>query len=197
MSKHSRILLAGGGTGGPVSPVLAVAMEVKKLLPGAEFLFVGTKHGPEKSLVSETGIPFVGIRAARLRRYFSLMNVADVFIFFISLISSFRILKKFKPALIFSAGGFVAVPLCWVGRIMGVKVVIHQQDARIGLANKLIVPFSQRITTAFGQTAKNFHSGPGLLKKEKGYTPEWVGNPVRPQIKKPDLAQKKFFHLHE
>ncbi|MBI4363703.1 MAG: UDP-N-acetylglucosamine--N-acetylmuramyl-(pentapeptide) pyrophosphoryl-undecaprenol N-acetylglucosamine transferase [Candidatus Doudnabacteria bacterium] len=197
MNKHPRILLAGGGTGGPVSPVLAVAMEIKKLIPSVEFLFVGTKKGPEKVLVAESGIPFVGMRAARLRRYFSLMNVVDVFVFLASLIASFRILRRFKPSLIFSAGGFVSVPLCWVGKTIGAQIVIHQQDAEVGLANKLIVPLASKITAAFEHTAKNFYSGPGLLKKEKQHAAEWVGNPVRPQIRKPDLVQKKFFKLHD
>ncbi|MBI3952470.1 MAG: UDP-N-acetylglucosamine--N-acetylmuramyl-(pentapeptide) pyrophosphoryl-undecaprenol N-acetylglucosamine transferase [Candidatus Doudnabacteria bacterium] len=196
-SKQFKILLAGGGTGGPVSPVLAVAEELKKQIPGVKFLFVGTKNGPEKILVAETGINFVGIRAARLRRYFSLMNVADVFVFLLSLVSSWKILRKFRPDLIFSAGGFVAVPLCWVGKMMGTKIVIHQQDARVGLANKLVIPMASAITTAFEQTAKNFHSGSGLFKKEKISVPEWVGNPVRSEVKKPDLSQKEFFGIHD
>src|SRR3989338_9967743 len=98
-----RILLTGGGSGGPVSPVLAVANEIKIEDNKIEFLFVGTKNGPEKFMVEETGIKFVGITAAKWRRYFSIRNFIDIFVFLISLISSFRIVRRFNPDIIFSS----------------------------------------------------------------------------------------------
>jgi UDP-N-acetylglucosamine--N-acetylmuramyl-(pentapeptide) pyrophosphoryl-undecaprenol N-acetylglucosamine transferase len=151
-----RIILAGGGTGGPVTPLLAVAEELKSLNPDVKFLFIGTKNGPERRLVAEAGIEFISIPAAKWRRYFSFRNVWDFFVFTISLIRAYAIVSEFKPDLIFSVGGFVAVPVAWTGKLKGATVIIHQQDAFPGLANKLISPVASVITTAFEKTAKEF-----------------------------------------
>lgn len=191
-----KILLAGGGTGGSVNPILAVAEEIKKLKPKTEFLFVGTKNGPEKKLVEPTEISFITIPAAKFRRYFSLWNIFDPFVLIFAVIKSFFIIKKFKPNIIFGVGSFVQVPLIWVGKLFNIKIVIHQQDARIGLANKLSSPFAHKITTAFEQTSKNFYSSSGFFTKRWKSAAEWVGNPFRSEIhQKHDFY--KFFHLHE
>src|SRR3989344_6550623 len=157
MKNHkSTIMLAGGGSGGPVAPLLAVAAQIKKESPDIRMVFVGTKNGPEKEMVQGTGVEFVPMSAAKLRRYLSFRNVIDIFVFFLSFRQAYRIINKYQPDLIFSVGGFVAVPICWVGRSKRIKVIIHQQDVRIGLANKLIAPFATRITTAFEMSAKAF-----------------------------------------
>ncbi|HEV8601035.1 MAG TPA: UDP-N-acetylglucosamine--N-acetylmuramyl-(pentapeptide) pyrophosphoryl-undecaprenol N-acetylglucosamine transferase [Patescibacteria group bacterium] len=196
-NKEVKILLAGGGTGGSVTPLLAVADEIKKVKPKTHFLFVGTKKGPEKILVQESGMEFTTIPSAKFRRYFSLQNILDVFIFLVSLVRSFLLVRKFKPDVIFSAGGFVAVPVSWAGKLLGSKIVIHQQDARIGLANKLIAPFADKITTAFEYTAKNFYSGSGLFMKSWNPPAEWIGNPVRKEFFDASAPNKDFFRLND
>jgi len=192
-----KILLSGGGSGGPVSPVLAVAKEIKRLKPDTEFLFVGTKKGPESKMVAELDIKFEYIPASKLRRYFSVFNLIEPFKFITAFIKSYIIVKKFKPDVVFGAGSFVCVPVAWAGKLQKTKIVIHQQDARIGLANKLIAPFADQITTAFEYTAKQFYSGSGLNPKNQSPA-EWVGNPVRPELRNVDknLAQKHF-NLHD
>ncbi|HYC28077.1 MAG TPA: glycosyltransferase, partial [Chitinophagaceae bacterium] len=99
-----------------------------------------------------------------------------------------------KPDIIFSAGGFVAVPVAWMGRLSGAKIIIHQQDARIGLANRLISPFADKITTAFRSTAKEFFSGSGVGSKPLEPAAEWVGNPIRAEFLSPvsPNAKEKF-----
>src|SRR3989344_1557373 len=140
-----KILLAGGGSGGPVSPVLAVALEIKKLKPQTEFLFVGTKKGPERAMVEPTGIRFVSIPAARLRRFWSIKNLFAPVVLSAGFLKALKIVREFKPDVVFTAGSFVGVPIAWAAKISGVKIVIHQQDARVGLANKLITPFARQI----------------------------------------------------
>ena len=191
-----KILLAGGGSGGPVSPVLAVAAEIKKEKPRIQFLFVGTRQGPERQMVKDAGMEFVSVPAARWRRFFTLQNLFAPLVLVCGLIKSFYVVYKFRPDIMFSAGGFVAVPVAWVAKLFGAKIAIHQQDAQIGLANKLISPFASTITTAFERTAKDFYSGSGVFGKLKPKA-TWVGNPIRPEIfAKSDLA-KQVFKLSE
>lgn len=191
-----RILLSGGGSGGPVSPVLAVAAEIKKLKPRTEFLFVGTRRGPERKMVGDVGIKFVSVPAARWRRFLTIKNLFAPFILLSGLVKSFYVAYKFRPDVMFSAGGFVAVPVAWAAWFFGARIVIHQQDAEIGLANKLISPLAESITTAFEETAKSFYSGSGVFGKLKPKA-TWVGNPIRPEIFAKSSVAKQTFNLSE
>jgi UDP-N-acetylglucosamine--N-acetylmuramyl-(pentapeptide) pyrophosphoryl-undecaprenol N-acetylglucosamine transferase len=176
---NKRIILSGGGTGGAVFPLLAVVDELRKIDPHVEFLFVGTSKGPERKMVEDAGIKFQGIPAAKFRRYFSFANFTDLFVFLYSLFAARKIIKQYKPRLVFSAGGFVAVPVSWMANWQKIPVAIHQQDAGIGLANRLIAPFASLITAAFEATAKEFSSGSGFSKKQLKPAAVWVGNPYR------------------
>lgn len=189
-----KVLLTGGGTGGSVSPVLAVVSEIRKLKPQTEFLFVGTKRGPERAMVFEFGISFAAIPAAKFRRYFSLRNFFDLFVLLAALIKAWFMLRKFRPDVIFSVGASVSVPVAWVGRWLGSKIIVHQQDIRIGLANKLIAPFASKITTAFEQTSKDFYSDSGFSKKW-AEPAQWVGNPFREELLKVDPVKLTSFGL--
>ncbi len=189
-----KILLAGGGSGGPVSPVLAVAQQIQKLKPKTEFLFVGTRRGPERAMVEREQIKFVTIPAARWRRFWSIKNLAAPFVFLAGLIGAWRVVARFHPDVMFSAGGFVAVPVAWMARMFGTKIIIHQQDAQAGLANRLIAPFATQITTAFEATSQQFYSGSGLVGKL--HPPIWVGNPVREDLFKKDPVNLPFI-LHK
>jgi UDP-N-acetylglucosamine--N-acetylmuramyl-(pentapeptide) pyrophosphoryl-undecaprenol N-acetylglucosamine transferase len=191
-----KIIIAAGGTGGSVNPALAVAEEIKKLKPRAEILFVGTKTGPEKGIVSAVGLDFAHVPSAKLRRYFSINNLCDFFKFFAGIIKSFFIIKRFQPDVIFGTGSFVQVPLCWVGKLFKAKIVIHQQDSRIGLANKLVSFIADSITTAFEYTSKEFYSGSGFMTKKWNPRALWVGNPIRASILSKQLDFKDFFGLN-
>jgi UDP-N-acetylglucosamine--N-acetylmuramyl-(pentapeptide) pyrophosphoryl-undecaprenol N-acetylglucosamine transferase len=188
-----RIILAGGGTGGPVMPLLAVAAELKKLNPEVELLFVGTGTGPERGMVETAGIQFTAIPAAKFRRYFSFSNFTDIFVFIKGLFAARKIIKEFKPTFVFGAGGYVAVPISWMAKLAGVRVGIHQQDAHVGLANRMIWPFAEVITTALESTSKQFSKVNGLMVTGMKAS-EWTGNPVRPEFFTPasDNAKAKF-----
>ncbi|MBI2607565.1 MAG: UDP-N-acetylglucosamine--N-acetylmuramyl-(pentapeptide) pyrophosphoryl-undecaprenol N-acetylglucosamine transferase [Candidatus Doudnabacteria bacterium] len=190
-----KILVSGGGTGGSVSPILAVVEELYRLKPKAEILFVGTSRGPERQMVEQLSLPFIGIPPAKLRRYFSLRNFLDIFVFVYSLVRAWFVVRSFRPDVIFSVGSFVSVPVCWAGKLLGVRIVIHQQDVRIGLANKLIAPFADKITTAFAFTAKSFYSGSGLFTRKWRSPAEWVGNPVRSEIFEKNIPVPDYIKL--
>ena len=164
---NKKILLTGGGTAGSVSPLLAIAQDLR-VKGGFEFIFVGTKKGIEKQMVREAGLAYRAILAGKLRRYFSWQNFLDICKIKLGFWQAFFLILQEKPDLILSAGSFVAVPVVWAGWLLRVPVLIHQQDVRPGLANKLMVPFARVITVTFEKSLADY-----------GKKAIWTGNPVR------------------
>jgi len=179
-----KILFSGGGTLGPVTPLLAIKQTVENYHKKASFVWVGTKGGVEKELVIEHGVLFYSISSGKLRRYLSFLNFLDLFKVFIGFLESFVILWREKPHLCISAGGFVSVPVHLAAWLLSIPTWIHQQDVRVGLANKIMTPFSTKITTALEKGIIDF----------PGKKVEWIGNPVREEILSGDKekAIKKF-----
>jgi len=167
-----KIIFSGGGTLGPVTPLLAIAEVIQDQYPDAEFLWVGTKRGPEKALVQEWGIRFVSLTSGKFRRYLSVWNVVDIARIGIGFFQSIRLLWRERPDMCVSAGGFISVPLHSAAWLLGIPTWIHQQDLQIGLANKLMKPTATLITTALEQQLSYF-------PKRKT---RWLGNPVRREI---------------
>src|SRR3989338_2131512 len=167
-----KIILSGGGTLGPVTPLLAIQDTIKRNFPDAEFVCIGTKLGPEKELVENREIKFVTIASGKLRRYISIWNIADIFRIFIGLFQSIKIIWRENPNFCVSAGGFISVPAHWAAWLLGVPSWIHQQDVVVGLSNKIMSPFAAVITTALAGNVKKFN-------KRKTF---WLGNPVRQEI---------------
>jgi UDP-N-acetylglucosamine--N-acetylmuramyl-(pentapeptide) pyrophosphoryl-undecaprenol N-acetylglucosamine transferase len=166
------ITFTGGGTLGPVTPLLAVAAAIKAARPDAKFSWIGTKDGPEAKFVAGAGIDFHAVSSGKLRRYFSLRNVTDVFRILKGYAESRRLLKRLRPDVVVSAGGFVAVPVAWAAGHIGIPVHVHQQDIRPGLANKLSMPHATSVSVAFEKSLADF----------PGKRPFWTGNPVRPSL---------------
>jgi UDP-N-acetylglucosamine--N-acetylmuramyl-(pentapeptide) pyrophosphoryl-undecaprenol N-acetylglucosamine transferase len=167
-----RILLAGGGSGGSATPILAVASELRARVPDVELLYVGTRDGPEAVLAAEERIPFVGVATGKLRRYWDAQNVTDVFRVVRGIGESLAHVRRFKPDAACGAGGFASVPPLAAAGLLRVPVLIHQQDVVPGLANRLLVPFASRITVALPATMSAFPAGKTTLR----------GNPVRGRI---------------
>jgi UDP-N-acetylglucosamine--N-acetylmuramyl-(pentapeptide) pyrophosphoryl-undecaprenol N-acetylglucosamine transferase len=164
-----KVVLSGGGTLGSVSPLLAVAEELKRIDSSVEFLWLGTRNGPEKEPVREYNIPFKSIAAGKLRRYFSLENVLDLFKIKIGFFQSLFILKRFKPDVFVSAGAFVSLPAATAAFVLKIPILIHQQDVVPGLANKIISAMAKKITVSLDTSLNDF-------SRRKT---ELVGNPVR------------------
>lgn len=167
-----KIILSGGYTLGPVTPLLAIAEVIKKHHPEAKFLWIGTKTGPERALIEARGIEFFAITTGKLRRYFSFWNITDILKIIIGFFQSLKIVWKFEPDLCISAGGFVSVPVHLAAWIYNAPSWVHQQDVVVGLANRVIAPFACVITTALETNVK-------LFSKHKTF---WIGNPVREDI---------------
>lgn len=164
-----KIMLSGGGTLGPVIPLIAIKEAYQRKYPGTEFVWIGTKNGPERQIVEEQGIRFAAIGAGKWRRYFSVLNLFDVFRAGTAFFQSLFILWREKPHLLVSAGGYVSVPLHFAAALLAIPAWVHQQDVRAGLANRLIMPFARKVTTAIEETARAL----------AGRKAEWIGNPSR------------------
>src|SRR5262245_14027401 len=121
-----RILLAGGGSGGSATPILAVAGELRRLVPDVELLYVGTRDGPEAELAADEGIPYVGVAAGKLRRYWDRQNITDVGRVLGGVWESLRHVRRFRPDVACGAGGFASVPPLAAAGLSRVPVLIHQ-----------------------------------------------------------------------
>ena len=169
--KIKKILLTGGGTAGSVSPLLAIAEDLKSG-GNFEFLFIGTKAGIEKQMVKDAGIAYRAIAAGKLRRYFDWRNFLDVVKIKLGFWQAFFIILKEKPDLVLSAGSFVAVPVVWASWLLRVPVLVHQQDIRPGLANKLMAPFARIVTVTFEKSLSDY-----------GKKAIFTGNPVKKELR--------------
>ena len=121
-----KIILTGGGTAGHVTPNIALMPALKA--QGFEISYIGSKDGIEKSLIEAAGVPFYGISTGKLRRYFSLKNFSDPFRVIAGMGQARKILKKVKPDVIFSKGGFVSVPVVQAASRLHIPVVLHESD---------------------------------------------------------------------
>ncbi|MBI3231595.1 MAG: UDP-N-acetylglucosamine--N-acetylmuramyl-(pentapeptide) pyrophosphoryl-undecaprenol N-acetylglucosamine transferase [Candidatus Doudnabacteria bacterium] len=185
-----RILLAGGGSGGPVAPLIAVSEQIKKLQPKTHFLLIGSHNGPEENMVRAAGLEFQAITTGKWRRYFSLQNLLAPFLVFYGFFQACSILKSFRPECVFGTGSFVQVPIIWAAWLFRIPCVVHQQDVYPSLANKLCEFFVSRITVSFEKSLTDFSSGLGLFYKKK--QPEKVvliGNPFREELRSKTRAQ--------
>jgi len=172
-----KIVVSGGGTMGSVSPLLA---QIQYLLshhgfvPG-DFLWLGTRSGPERKVVENYGIKFQVVSSGKLRRYFSLQNIIDPLKLGRGYIQSLEYLYKFRPDLVITTGSYISVPVVYAARTLRQPVLVHQLDLKPGLANKLMARVADQVTVSW----------PELLNKFPGHSAVWVGTPVRKHILEP------------
>lgn len=162
-----KILITGGGSGGHTSAAQAFIEELRSRFDNTllKILYVGSKVGMsgekdgrsvEQRRFEDTEIPFKAIRAGKLQRQIDSTTFKLVFGVIGGIIDSYKILKKFRPNLIFSTGGFVTVPVCLVGWLMRIPIYVHEQTAAVGLSNRIVSKFAKRIYTTFPQSNKYY-----------------------------------------
>ena len=165
------IVFTGGGTGGHIYPGLAVIDELKKK-EDVDVCWIGNSKGMDRNIVTEYGVAFYGIPSGKLRRYFSLQNLRDVFLIIAGFFSSIRILRRVKPALVFSKGGFVSVPPCRAAKFLHIPVITHECDFSPGLATRINARSASAIFVSYEATREAF---PERMRSKVTVT----GNPVR------------------
>lgn len=170
-----RMVIAGGGTGGHVTPALATlaALRERGVTP-LDLLWIGTQGGVEERMAREQGIPFRAIQAGKLRRYLAIKNVIDFGRVPIGVAQALVILRRFRPDVVFSTGGFVGVPTVVAAGLLRRPTLIHEQTAQFGLANRLSLPFA---TTA----ALAYEAGRAFMPPTTRRVVV-TGNPVRREI---------------
>lgn len=169
MERMTKIVLTGGGTAGHVIGNLAILPGLQKR--GYELTYIGSHQGIERDLIGKEGIPYHGIASGKLRRYKSLKNVTDAFRVAKGLLDALMVLRKEKPDLIFSKGGFVTVPVAIAAALLRIPFIGHESDITPGLANKLAARYATKMLVTFPETKAAFG--------DKGLV---VGSPVRQEL---------------
>lgn len=178
------IILTGGGTAGHVTPNLALIPSLKEL--GYDIHYIGSYNGIERKLIEAAGIPYDGISSGKLRRYFDLKNFSDPLRVLKGLSEARRLMKKYKPDVVFSKGGFVAVPVVLAARHYKIPTIIHESDMTPGLANKICIPSAAKICCNFPETLE-------YIPKEKAVL---TGSPIRKELLEGDrLSGLQYTHL--
>ncbi|WP_058303394.1 undecaprenyldiphospho-muramoylpentapeptide beta-N-acetylglucosaminyltransferase [Gorillibacterium timonense] len=168
-----RIVFTGGGSAGHVSVNLALIPHF--LREGWEVHYIGSHTGIEKDLIARLPeVHYHPISTGKLRRYRSMENVKDPFRTLKGIGQAYHLIRRIKPAVIFSKGGFVSVPVVIAGRLKGVPVVIHESDLTPGLANRISIPFANRVCTTFPETLEQLPAAKSRC----------VGAIVRPELLK-------------
>ncbi len=165
-----KIILTGGGTAGHVTPNIALLPALKE----AEFeiSYIGSYHGIEKQLLKEQKIPYYGISSGKLRRYFDIKNFSDPLKVIKGFGQSIRLMRKLKPDIVFSKGGFVSVPVILAAKFCHVPSIIHESDLTPGLANKLAIPNAAKVCCNFPETLKYLPQDKAVL----------TGSPIRSEL---------------
>ncbi len=165
-----KIIMTGGGTAGHVTPNLALIPKLKE--KGFEIKYIGSFDGIEKEIITQNNIPFFGISCGKLRRYFAVKNFTDPFKIIKGIAQASKILGKERPDVIFSKGGFVAVPVVIAASIRKIPVIAHESDVTPGLANKLSAPFCDKVCVTFRESLNFIKGNKGVL----------TGSPIREEV---------------
>jgi UDP-N-acetylglucosamine--N-acetylmuramyl-(pentapeptide) pyrophosphoryl-undecaprenol N-acetylglucosamine transferase len=170
MDPMKKIVFTGGGSAGHVTPNIAIIAKLKLL--GWDIQYIGSQQGIEKEIVEKEHIPFHAIASGKLRRYFDLKNMKDPFNVIRGIAQAYKLLRRIKPDLVFSKGGFVSVPVILASKLNRIPVIIHESDMTPGLANKISLPFASHICVTFPET----------LRHIKGRKAVCTGLPIREHI---------------
>ena len=175
-----KIVMTGGGTAGHVVPNIALFDELSK---SYRIYYVGSKDGIEKELIEKTGVAYYGISSGKLRRYMNIKNFTDAFRVIKGLAQAVGIIRRIKPDVVFSKGGFVSVPVVLAAGFLKVPVVLHESDITPGLANKMSLPFARAVCISFPESKQH-------IKHDKIHL---TGTPIREAIFKGDADKGRSF----
>ena len=182
-----RVVISAGGTGGHIYPALAIINKIKKEEPGSEFLYIGTHNRMEKELIPSLGIDYEEIEITGFIRKLTLDNIKTLTRFMKARKKCIEIIKKFNPDVVIGAGGYVTAPVIWAAKKSGYKTFIHEQNSVVGLSNKYLTRYIDKVGVSFESTLDDF-------PKEKVVL---TGNPCSEKALLTKEAKKSDFGLSE
>ena len=165
-----KIVLTGGGTAGHVTPNIALIDRLHE--HGYDISYIGSYDGIEKELITAQNIPYYGISSGKLRRYFDWKNFTDPFRVNRGIVQARGIMKRIRPNIVFSKGGFVSVPVVVAARQLRIPVIIHESDMTPGLANRLSFPTASAVCCNVPETLSHLPKGKAVL----------TGSPIRKEL---------------
>lgn len=173
MTKRLRLVIAGGGTGGHVQPAIAVYQRLNAST-NVEALWLGSHSGIEQSAANRAGIVFVPIQTGKFRRYLSLRTPIDLIRIPIGIVQAFRALRRLRPDVVLSTGGFVSVPTIIGARLLCIPSLTHEQTATVGLATRINSRFASVVALSFEQSRRQLSGSRGRVIV--------TGNPIRTSL---------------
>ena len=165
-----KIIMTGGGTAGHVTPNIALMPALKEA--GFDIEYIGSINGMEKGLIEATGTPYHEISSGKLRRYFDWKNFSDPFRVLKGYGQAVSLMKKIKPDVVFSKGGFVSVPVVLAAKHCHIPAIIHESDITPGLANKIAIKGAKKVCCNFPETMKYLPADKAVL----------TGSPIRREL---------------
>lgn len=180
-----KIVISAGGTGGHIYPAVAIINKIKEEEPNSEILYIGTTDRMEKDLIPELGIMYEGINISGLKRKLTLENVKVLYKFLKARNKCKKIIKDFNPDIVIGTGGYVTGPVIWAAKKLGKKTFIHEQNSVIGLSNKYLTNYADKIGVSFESTMKFFPKDKVRL----------TGNPCSEKAIKIKKAKKEDYGL--
>ncbi|MUT65272.1 undecaprenyldiphospho-muramoylpentapeptide beta-N-acetylglucosaminyltransferase [Paenibacillus sp. NEAU-GSW1] len=180
--QNKKIMFTGGGSAGHVTVNLALIPRFQE--EGWSVDYIGSEAGIERQLIAPLrNVKYYGIATGKLRRYLDWQNVKDPFKVIKGAFQAYRIIKKEKPDVLFSKGGFVSVPVVLGAKLNRVPVLIHESDLTPGLANRIAIPMATGVCTTFAETEQHLPSGKA----------RYVGAVIREQLKRGDAAKGRAY----
>ena len=165
-----KVLFSGGGSGGHISPALAMADIIKMNIPDAEIAFVGTPKGIENSLIPQAGYKLYQIEIEGIRRAVTLENARAIYLVLKSQMKAKKIIKEFEPDIVIGTGGYACWPALNAAADMGIPTIVHESNAIPGMAVRKLQNKVDIVLTNFESTAAKLSSSANVVN---------VGNPLR------------------
>ena len=180
-----RVIVSAGGTGGHIYPAIAIINKIKEEEPNSEFLYIGTSDRMEKDLIPELGIKFEAITVSGLKRKLTLENFKVLYQFLKARGKCKKIIKEFDPDVVIGAGGYVTGPVIWAAKKLGKRTFIHEQNSVVGLTNKYLTKYADKIGVSFSSTLDAFPKDKVVL----------TGNPCSEKALSMKKANKESYGL--
>ncbi|HOK10401.1 MAG TPA: undecaprenyldiphospho-muramoylpentapeptide beta-N-acetylglucosaminyltransferase [Candidatus Hydrogenedens sp.] len=144
-----KVIITGGGTGGHIFPALSILEELQRRDHQLLVQWVGKKGNLEEKVCQQRGIPFRSVPIRGWPRKISISQGITASLLAISIIRSFQILLRFQPQIVIGVGGYVSFPILWCAQILNIPTVLHEQNSRLGMANRILAKKAKKVFLSF------------------------------------------------